>query len=607
MAIARILCVVSLRIELYDQADTADARLSIEGKLLANATKAWDAFKSAFTSDQDQSTSIALDNDPAPLTEEDHGTGNGRPFFVLPDVLPLDWAVSFNSFRHADELECAIPLDLLPVPLDAVRSVSCTAAVRHLDADAWSTCVVDGAGPAAAGISTALDDADFAGVCVTLSQHIGTDGIPSVKLKFVDFLGLLAAKHPLAGKELHSDLPISDSINDFLKGSAAEGLVAKWVDPDNAEPTVGKHLPKLTKKRGGTKSSKVAHAKQTYLDAIVEECAKVGVVPRVNVGRIELAYAGTMYEGKDRGMAPKATLLLGRTLEDFGAEHDLVGLHTKSVMVTTYNPDTGQTYSARWPADAKTVTPIVGKPGEPPVLPPLAANIGLPGHEELDESIVLIPVAPVADPAVLPKVAEAIFLERTRQRVRYHVKTHAPWSDPDDATSPDVLALRAGDVVEFGVVPIADADLLPASVRILSGEVGEKGIASLLSSAGVAADVASRAASAIGRLPRTTRWRVDELHVAGGNGKPAELEIKLINYTVIVSDLKAKADGTPPDEVVTKLEGQADLVVGMTRDAVNDLFARARQQVDDSDADDDAKAQAKARLDEMQKQALKGK
>ena len=592
MAIARVACAVSIRVELFDIGDTPDGRDAAEKKRLtaANAGDGGDTPK---------------------LDDEDAGTANGgRPYFVIASVLPISWSASFNSFRLPDKFECEIPLELLPVPPDAIRAISCQASIRHLDADAWQALVVEGASPEDVGLSTDITKADFAGVCALEGIAISGGAVPSVKLPFVDFVGLLAQMHPNEGAHLSEDEPISQAVAEFLATSpATKGLDVSWVDPDYPEPTVGKYVPKTTKHRKGSSARKQTHAKQTYLDAIVEECSKVGVVPRVNVGRIDLAYAGTMYDGRDRGTDVKATILLGRTVEDFNAEHKLLGVGTKSIMVASYNPDTHVAYRARWPADASTLPPIEVTPGDP-AIHKLAANIGLPGYEQLDESVEIVPVAPVADASILPKVAEAIFLERTRQKIRYRLQMHAPWSDPDNAiaSGADVLALRAGDNVHFGVVPLEQgADLLPPAARVLSGDIGEQGIAALLRGAGVPADASAKAAAAIARLPRQSRFRVDELHVAGGAGRDPELELVLVNFTVIVSDLKAKAEGRPPAETIQRLRDNLPLLAGLSTDAVEEIFAKARDQVLDSGASDGDASSALDQLDGLQKQAMKGR
>ena len=78
-----------------------------------------------------------------------------------------------------------------------------------------------------------------------------------------------------------------------------------------------------------------------------------------------------MYEGIDRGGEAKATILVGSIVESFEAEHELIGAKMQPIQVTSYDPDTGRSYVARWPPDPKNIAPQVMKPGEPPRLPPV--------------------------------------------------------------------------------------------------------------------------------------------------------------------------------------------------------------------------------------------
>lgn len=598
MAIARILVSVTLRVEVYDEADGSDARITIERELLANARR----FVGTVIDDLEAKP---LDDTGATFEEQRNDVAR-RPHFVLRDVAPKTWKATFNSFRKADELDIEIPLAMLPVPPDAVRVISCSAVIRHVTPDEWAAAVESGQSAIPA-LAPNDANADFAGVATSIRVAGSTDNVPTAKLHFLDYLGLLANTKVKPGHELGHNGPISEMVRAFLVGMPGEGLAVKWVDPNFPEPRLGDVMPKAKQKKKGKTAAKTAYGKESYLDVITEACGLVGVVPHLRVTTIELAYSGAVYEGQIRGTEPKSTILLGRHVEDFDAEHDLVGMKTQSVGVTSYNPDTDERYMARWPPEPTKVAPTKVPAGKPPVPTPVAANIGLPGYEQLDESLVMVQLPPCRDPQYLLQAAQAIFLERTRQRMRWSLKMHAPWSDPSTATlvgGDDILRLRAGDTVSFGVVPSSDDafDRLPASVRVLSGEIGEAGIAQLIRSAGGEKRLAERAAAAIAKAPRYARWRVDEMSVGGGDSQDPEIALKLVNFTVITSDLEAKAKGASPDQVLAFTKTTLELLGGgMSDAALNAFFNRQRNEIDAGDGSDEVKADAKKALDAQQK------
>lgn len=610
------MCSVTLRVELYDEADGADARLNIEAAALASVRKVTEQIRTGGVISALDSLQRKFRNEAA--------LGGSRPYFVLANVAPKEWSIEYNTFRRADEFECTLDAAVLPVPPSAIRSITAFVAIEQVASSDWKRGIEDdigGFGTASATLPQLRPDfsnCDFAGIGSEPEQTIQGDGVPTVKIKFVDFLGLLANAKPKAGHELNEALPISKAIDEFLRGSTAEGLEVVWVD-DEDEPNFGKYKPKTKKKKGkagaAASAKQSAHGQQTYLDAIVQACANVGCVPRLNVMRLELGFAGTVYEGRDRSAskATKATILVGNVVEGFTVKHQLVGVKTQSVQVVSYDPDRHIQYAARWPPDPKSVKPVTIDPGKPPVLPPLAANIGLPGYEQLDDSVLLIPVAPTSNPELLPKLAEAYFLERTRQKVKYTVTTHSPTSDPFAVEPPsgDLLALRAGDHVTFGLVKEnGDPDrlaLVPPVVRVLAGAVGAGGIGSLLQAAGVPRAAAQSMAAAIARMPVTDRLVVDTLKISGGHDKAAELELTLSALTVIVSDLQAKASGEDPDDVVNGIIEQGPVLRALDLETLQKRFAEARSRIRNSGAPDDVVDAKLKQIDTLEKGAMKGR
>lgn len=616
---ARILCSVSLYCELYAEDDGSDARLAAEQDVLSQALASFKAFAAAFAQGGDGNPLIALDPSGDKLGDANKGDKKQRPYFTLLDLAPREWSIVFNTFRRADELEVSFPLDVFPIPAEAVRNLTCRALVRQVSADDWGSALEGGIrGPGGALRSLPsigeVDAPDFYGICLEPKYSVTVDAVPMVKLRFLDFLGLLANKKVETGKELSHEMPISQAVAQFLVGTPAEALDVAWVDSKESEPTLLPLIPKAHKKRG-KQATASAYGKESYLDVLVQECGRIGVVPRVNVSRLELAYAGTMYAGDDRGGDIKATLLVGNTIEKLEADHKLIGEKTQTIQVHSYDPDTGRGWTARWPPDPKQLGPVQVKPGEPPRLPPVAANIGLPGYEQLDESILFVPIGPVADPSKLPQAAEAIFLERTRQRIRYRLTTHAPWSDPTDPTDGSILKLRAGDNIRFGYLAPTDPDaqgIMPLAVQALSGDIGEQGMARILQASGIAKELAVQMAHVVAAVPRTSRWRVDELHVHGSDRADAEIELRIVNFTVITADLQAKGDGKRPEDVLGDLQAQINDLANAAAMAVEDiqaLFTAARQKLDaaattatQSSIDD-----MKRQLDALQRAAMKGR
>lgn len=566
MPIARIACAVILRVETYDEADGADARLLADEK----ATQA--ARDQAATG-----VSAPLNPGAGPIGQERPG-GSSRPSFALPPILPLTWSVTYNSFRVADELEITIPLEALPLPSTAIRSLTVSAVVRHVDADTWGDALATN--DLARALFAGTDgEGDFEGICANVDDD--AEGLPIRTLKFVDYVGVLASKQVPVGKELDREIPVSEAIRAFLEGSPAEGLAVVWVDPDNVEPDLGKGTPKA-KKKGKSKSAAATHSGQKYLDVITKECGLLGVVPRVSGARLELGFAGTIYEGRDRGGEAKATLLLGTVIEKFTASHALIGNKIHTVGVTSYDPDKGVHLMARWPPDPKTAKPVVVKPGEPPRLPPIAANVGLPGASQLDESILMVPVAPCSDPQILREMARAIFVERTRQKLKYKLSTHAPWADPDDPDADEgpLLRLRAGDNVRFGVVADFGAPIRP-ELRALVAGADAGATAALLRAQGVKPDIAAKVADAIAKAPPASLFRVDEMKVSGGK-EAAVIDLTIVNFTTIVADLQDKAEGKTSGDYLASVGKLVEAAKGQTLQETNAQFAALFRDLQDS-------------------------
>lgn len=598
-AVARIVVGVTLRVELYDESDSSEARIGIEQATLENAKKKAAAVISA--SAQSPSTKVVL-NPGAPKLREEVPGASPRPFFVLPNVVPQSGKLTFNNFRKADELEIDLHLASLPVPLQAIRAISCEAIVDQVSADAWAEAVATGRSPAPA-LREDFANVDFAGVCTEIKDKVG-HSVPAITLRFSDYLGILEKKKVDAGKDLNRELPLSQALADFLVGTPAEGLDVVWTDPDYPEPSFS--LPKAKKKTAKAPAVPKS-SKKNYLETIVEECALIGVVPRVVVHRLELAFGGTVYEGRDRnGGDVRARLAIGRVIESWEGSHALLNTKQQAVMVHSYNPDTDETFQARWPPDPKGEKGARKvEPGQPIRMPPMVANVGLPGFEQLDESIVPISLGPVADPSTLPQVAQAIFLERNRQKVKYTARTHSPWSDPlrADETGPDLLRLRAGDTV---ALEVDNQALLPLEVLGSRGVLPEEPMAALLVAGGAAREAATRAAAAIARAPTTSRWRVEDLGIAWGSSA-AELTFQLVNFTVITADLQAAATGQTPRDTADTIQAQAYRLPGLSLEAIDAMFAKARIAIDESQASDADRAEAKKRLDELQKRAKAGR
>lgn len=591
MSVARIGCVATLRCEVFDDLDGGDARLDAESKLIAAARLVWDK--------------VVAGKGIQALEEVSAGTTRARPTATLLDVVPLSWGATYNSFRRADEFECTIPLRALPVPLESVRVLSCEVVLRHVGSDAWEEVLSSGTPP----LRRADFDPDFVGVCTQIDADTTPDKTPTLKLKFQDYLGLLANKEVTQGRELDHSLPIAEAVQQFLKGTPAEGLTVQWVDRQDAQPKLADHLPRAAKKKGKNGGVPGGHARK-LLDVINEACSFVGVVPTVRVDRLDLAFGGTLYEGQDRGGEARATILVSQVVESFSVHRQLLGVQSKPVQVTSYDPDSGRVFTARWPPDPKSVAPTVVEPGKPARLPPLAANIGLPGYEQLDEAILRVSVAPVANPELLPRLAQTLFLERTRQKLKVVLKTHAPWANPaaPDLDGGTLLRLRPGDNVVFGYLGESEENpLLPPEVRVLAGGASAEVISSLLRSAGVAEGVALEVGRVVERAPRTSRWRVDELHVSGGSGQSAELEIHLINFTVIDADLQGK--GKPsPSTVAQRLEAVPSFVwAAQDRATIEATFQQAYADIAEAPGSDEEFEQARRRLDSAQKKALKGR
>ena len=129
----------------------------------------------------------------------------------------------------------------------------------------------------------------------------------------------------------------------------------------------------------------------------------------------------------------------------------------------------------------------------------------------------------------------------------------------------------------------------------------------LLEAAGTSHAVAVEVGRVVERAPRTSRWRVDEMRVAGGADRDCEIELKLTNYTVIESDLQGRS-GPPPAAIAQKLTSIPNFVwAAQSVEAVKAKFAQGYQDIAASGASDDEQDAARDQLDAAQAAALKGR
>lgn len=601
MPVARVVCSCTFHIELFSELETADGR--IEGQALSLVRSIANALAS-----QEDAKPLNPDLDPFDL---DGPPGNvRRPYYVLPVIRPVSWSFVFNTFRKPDEFECTIPLGVLPIPPEAIARISVFSMVRQIDADAWEFIETN---PSA--LIVDQDSADFVGECRSVSMSIGADGMPTVKLQFQDYLSLLQQKNVEAGKRLDRTLPISKAIEKFLVGTPAEGLPVVWLgdDPSKKEPSVEGHIPKAQKQRkAGKSASKPSKSQQNYLDTIVEECSLLGLVPRLNVTTLQISPAAPLYEGTSDGA--KTILLVSQLVDSIDAEHTLLSNATKAVQVVGYNPDTGDMYAARWPADPKNAKPVVMKPGQAPRLPPVIANMGLPGHQQLDESVRLVPFGAVSSQERLQEIARMIFLDRERQRLRYTLKTHAPWSNPlePDADGGSLLRLRAGDTIQFGyITEESDAYdggiLLPPEVRALVSGISAEGNQMLLERAGVAPSVAHTIGAIVANAARLNFFRVDELHIAGGSKQDVELTLKIVNFTQVIDDVQRKTTGRDTKQSVNRLISNETFLATLSRPEIENAYKNAQEELDNSDCNKQERAQLQDQIDASRQRVIKKK
>lgn len=535
-----------------------------------------------------------------------------RPVVTIRDIRPKVYKFVFNSFRHADELEVTIPLSLIPFPATSIRNFTCEAVIRHLSDYDWeqgnfpTTNVPDG-------------EKDFAGVLKDYKGKAVIDGVPCVRLTFFDYLGLLSSKKVESGKEFDQSLPLSECIRAFLVGTWGEGLEVEWSD-DAPEPVPGNYVPILHHKKKGsargnrqTKPAKPTNSKDTYLDAITKLCHNVGVVPVVQGKVISLGFAGTLYSGGRRKQYQEnqANIIVSNIVDSLDWDYDPLGKKFESIQVTSWDPRTHKNHVARWPPDPKKLQAQTTEQGQRAILPPIVANLGRPGFESLDDSVLSIPVAPTENPELLPKIAEAIFFERSRQTMQIKVRTHSPFSEPFDGqrSNADILKLRSGDNVKFGFFNLLDREdktgLVPIELRTVTNRLGQQATAQLLMANGVKKEVAIEIAAAIALIPSTDTLRVDTVTLTGAEKTPCEIELALVTYTIITSDIQNLAYKKTPQDTVNDMYTDLTFVRGKTKEQVLEAFAKARAQIDDSDASESDKKIARQQLDSLEKSTLR--
>ncbi len=183
-------------------------------------------------------------------------------------------------------------------------------------------------------------------------------------------------------------------------------------------------------------------------DAIVELCARMGVLPDVTVtsaGRVALAltdaaeyHSGAGYKRFSRQGRSWRRLTEGKSIDRFTETRDLViGDPVDFVEVGSTHPVTGKTIKARYgTADAGEIGVITGQP------------TGFVPTESKGKGVFQFAHG-ITDPAHLKQLAQVAFIAFAKGEYKIEISSLDPWSDGGGPDDPDLLGLAPGGAMEI--------------------------------------------------------------------------------------------------------------------------------------------------------------
>jgi len=332
-------------------------------------------------------------------------------------------------------------------------------------------------------------------------------------------------------------LPIDLGIEHFLTrlGPTVRGIEVEYLI-DGDVPTPGDTFPQRRRPRRGARArrGRTTGDKMSAWDHITDVVRALGFIPIMRGFRLVIIEPRTLYE-----TVGVTRMVYGRNLEELSFSRALMGVKVPTIEVRCYDSETGRTRWARYPvADGQRSNGVMGIDPQPR---PSRANEVPPSGSTPTETIRIMSVTSVNDPATLERIARNAFEQLGRQEIEGNFSTADAWSyDRPEATA-DLLALDAGDPVELlmtaadsGDEPVVDAGEAPTTAQIQAMTRARR--RDYLIDIGWTEDVAERFAALQDATGFQLVFRVQKAMIKYAATTGMKIDVDFINYITVRED-----------------------------------------------------------------------
>lgn len=386
---------------------------------------------------------------------------------AIGNIQPIHVQIERNGLTSADT--CTITLDYTDAPFDprVIRSAGVEVTLGVVPAENFEAGAEQGTrredGSLVSIVARQVDGSlvgatRFVGFVDDWSVKYSESG-DTVTLECRDMSAQLRDLRLNPGESINMDIPLDQGVQLFFDQVSAvtAGIVVRFVGEGSA-PVPADALPVTMRARRGRVARRGRRGDQdmSVWDHVTDVCRSVGFVPVVRDFEVIIAEARTLFstEGVRR-------MIYGRNVEELNFTRRLQGTKVPTIEVRSYDPDLGRTRWARFPVRAGERDAGVFGVDNPPRA--LRASEVPPSGANPAESIQVVQVSGIVDPAVLRRVAQNTFEQLGRQEIEGTLSTHDVHSydrPPDEA---DLLSAQAGDPIEVLIVAAPGPELAEAS------------------------------------------------------------------------------------------------------------------------------------------------
>jgi len=388
---------------------------------------------------------------------------------VIGDIEPLSATIERNGLASADT--CTIVLDAADAPFDPriLRAAHVEVVLGVVSPEDYEAGMQRGERRADGSLLSLVGSAQdgstvgttrFVGYVDDISISFSDQG-DTVTLECRDMSAVLRDTPNPAGLSIDLALPLDEGVQRYLEAVSASsaGVVVRYVGEGSAPIPIEAMgtAPSGNARRRGRRGARAQRGRRggeqmTAWDHITDVCRGLGFIPMVDGFDVVITEARTLFSSSNA-----RRMVYGRNLTDLSFSRRLQGAKVPTIEVRSYDPVIGRTRWARYPVRSGERDSGVFGVDNPPA--PLRANEVPPSGSNPEESVRVMQVSGVSDPAVLARVARNAFEQIGRQEIEGSLSTDDVHSYGQPVEFADLLNARAGDPVEVLIVSSVPPEL----------------------------------------------------------------------------------------------------------------------------------------------------